>query len=128
MAGKILKLTIGSLILIMASLSIFLFVSSFMSPYVMVTELLQEPSAYQNKNIQLVGVVASGSLSYSEATTQFILQDIAYSDDIIQVRYHDIPPNGLQKNQKIVAIGQLISIGYFEAWKLLIQCPSKYES
>jgi len=127
MANKKLKLAAGGLIIIAASVAIYLSMSAFVNPYVTVTELLQKPSAYQDDNIQLVGIVAVNSLSYSEGTTEFILRDIDNSNDAIQVKYTDVPPNGLLENQKIVAIGQLISAGEFEAQKLLMQCPSKYE-
>jgi len=128
MTRKTLKLAIGSLIIITAGFAIYLSMSAFVNPYVTVTELVQNPSGYRNKNIQLVGVVVSGSLSYSGTITQFILQDIENLNDAIQINFHDVPPIGLQENQKIVAIGRLISAGEFEAQKLLMQCPSKYES
>ncbi len=127
MSRKSIKLAIGGIILVVATVAIYLSMSSFVNPYITVSELQQDPSAYQDKNIQLVGVVESGSLYYSSLITKFILQDIENSNDSIQITYHDVPPTGLQENQKIVAIGQLISIGEFEAQKLLMQCPSKYE-
>ncbi|MFQ6125092.1 MAG: cytochrome c maturation protein CcmE [Candidatus Heimdallarchaeota archaeon] len=127
MPKKSIKLVIGGIFLVVASVAIYLSMSSFVNPYITVSELQQNPSAYLSKNIQLVGVVASGSLTYSGLITNFILQDIKHSNDAIQITYHDVPPTGLQENQKIVAIGQLISAGEFEAQKLLMQCPSKYE-
>ncbi|MFQ5820325.1 MAG: cytochrome c maturation protein CcmE [Candidatus Heimdallarchaeota archaeon] len=127
MPRKSIKLAIGGIILVVASFAIYLSMSSFVNPYVTVSELQQDPSAYQGKNIQIVGVVESGSLSYSDLITTFILQDFEHSNDSIQITYRDVPPTGLQENQKIVAIGQLISTGEFEAQKLLMQCPSKYE-
>jgi len=128
MTRKKLKIAIGSLILITAGVAIFLSMSAFVNPYVNVTKLVHNPSSYRNKTIQLVGIVAKDSLTYSDGTTQFILQDIEQPTDTIQIIYHDIPPTGLQEDQKIVAIGQLNSDMGFEAQNFLIQCPSKYES
>ncbi len=128
MSRKMLKLTVGSIILIAASTAIILSLSSFVNPYVTVNELLQDPQHYQDDNIQLVGMVVSGTLSYEDTNTQFILQDFDDSTDTVDVKYNDIPPNGLQDNQKIVAIGQLHSNGEFVAHKLLMQCPSKYDA
>ena len=123
-----LKLAVGSLILIAAGTAIILSLSSFVNPYVTVNELLQDPQHYQDDNIQLVGTVVSGSLSYDDAKTHFILQDFDDTSDKVEVQYNDIPPNGLQDNQRIVAIGQLHNDGEFEAHKLLMQCPSKYDA
>jgi len=128
MTRKSIKIAIGSIILITAGVAIFLSMSAFVNPYVTVTELLQNPMANRNKTIQLVGIVANGSLNYSDGNTRFILQDIEQPNDTIQIIYHDIPPTGLLENQKIVAIGQLNSDMGFEAQKFLLQCPSKYES
>ena len=127
MSRKMLKLAVGSLILIAAGTAIILSLSSFVNPYVTVNELLQDPQHYQDDNIQLVGIVVSGTLSYEDTNTQFILQDFDDTNDKVEVKYNDIPPNGLQDNQKIVAIGQLHNNGEFEAHKLLMQCPSKYD-
>ncbi len=128
MSRKMLKLAVGSLILIAAGTAIILSLSSFVNPYVTVNELLQDPQHYQDDNIQLVGTVVSGSLSYEDAKTLFILQDFDDTTVKVEVKYNDIPPNGLQDNQRIVAIGQLHSDGEFEAHKLLMQCPSKYDA
>ena len=128
MSRKMLKLAVGSLILIAAGTAIIFSLSSFVNPYVTVNELLQDPQHYQDDNIQLVGIVVGGTLSYEDTNTQFILQDFDDSTDKVEVKYNDIPPNGLQDNQKIVAIGQLHSNGEFEAHKLLMQCPSKYDA
>ena len=128
MSRKMPKLTVGSIILIAASTAIILSLSSFVNPYVTVNELLQDPQHYQDDNIQLVGMVVSGTLSYEDTNTQFILQDFDDSTDTVDVKYNDIPPNGLQDNQKIVAIGQLHSNGEFVAHRLLMQCPSKYDA
>ncbi len=128
MSRKMLKLAVGSIILIAASTAIILSLSSFVNPYVTVNELLQDPQHYQDDNIQLVGMVVSGTLSYEDTNTQFILQDFDDSTDTVDVKYNDIPPNGLQDNQNIVAIGQLHSNGEFVAHKLLMQCPSKYDA
>ena len=86
-----------------------------------------------------VGQVRSGSYAEREVQVLAILDDWSVDDDgglvlnlsdgnaTLNVIYRGLPPQGLTKGQKIVAIGVLHPPDGLDAKRLLVKCPSKYE-
>ena len=50
------------------------------------------------------------------------------AEDTLRVIYHGVPPDQLANAQQVVVEGELLSSGVFLARKLLLKCPSKYET
>lgn len=79
--------------------------------------------------VQVAGGLVQGSSSYDDASHSllFELLDEA-SGDTLPVRYEGLKPANFEDAVSIVAIGSYSAeAGTFEADKLLVKCPSKYQ-
>jgi cytochrome c-type biogenesis protein CcmE len=79
--------------------------------------------------VQVMGALEKGSSSYDDAKDflYFTLQD-PKSHEVIRVRYKGLKPANFEDAISIVAIGQYDEGSKeFEAHKLLVKCPSKYQ-
>jgi cytochrome c-type biogenesis protein CcmE len=79
--------------------------------------------------VQVAGGLAKDSSSYDDTThsLHFRLVD-KESGDTLPVRYQGLKPANFEDAVSIVAIGSYSSdAGTFEAEKLLVKCPSKYQ-
>jgi cytochrome c-type biogenesis protein CcmE len=79
--------------------------------------------------VQVAGTLEQGSGSYDDATSSlvFTLRD-PESHDTLKVRYHGVKPANFEDALSIVAIGSFDrGSEEFEAQKLLVKCPSKYQ-
>ena len=79
--------------------------------------------------VQVAGALEKGSSKYVSAQDAlfFTLQE-PESKDTIRVRYHGLKPANFEDAISIVAIGQYNEGSKeFEANKLLVKCPSKYQ-
>lgn len=79
--------------------------------------------------VQVAGALEKGSSKYvdTEDFLYFTLQD-PKSKDTIRVRYKGLKPANFEDAISIVAIGQYDEgAREFEANKLLVKCPSKYQ-
>jgi len=95
-----------------------------LTPYVPFAEAQSSP-----RTLQVAGALVAGSGDYIEAEESlvFTLAEEA-SGDTLRVRYHGIKPANFEDAISIVAIGRFDSAAQtFEADKLLVKCPSKYQ-
>lgn len=79
--------------------------------------------------VQVAGALEKGSYSYADARESlfFTLKD-PKSKQTIRVRYKGLKPANFEDAISIVAIGQYDDKAKeFEANKLLVKCPSKYQ-
>lgn len=79
--------------------------------------------------VQVAGGLAADSSSYDTATSSlhFTLIDEG-SGDTLPVRYEGLKPANFEDAVSIVAIGRYAAADdTFEADKLLVKCPSKYQ-
>lgn len=79
--------------------------------------------------VQVAGGLAKASTSYDEASHRLIfgLTDAA-TGDLLEVRYEGVKPGNFEDAVSIVAIGRFNSAEkVFDADKLLVKCPSKYQ-
>ena len=96
--------------------------SSSMTPYVSFDEAQKSP-----RTVQVMGGLEKGSARYdtSSKTLHFNLVDLE-SKRVLPVAYRDVKPANCEDAVSIVAIGKYGS-GSFQAEKLLVKCPSKYQ-
>lgn len=96
--------------------------SSSMTPYVSFDEAQKSP-----RTVQVMGGLEKGSARYDTAskTLHFNLVDLE-SKRVLPVAYRDVKPANFEDAVSIVAIGKYGS-GSFQAEKLLVKCPSKYQ-
>lgn len=78
-------------------------------------------------NVQVRGVLATDQVTTAEGgkLVQFILRDETGVEALVS--YRGIKPDGMEDATSIVAIGKYRD-GQFAAEKLLVKCPSKYQS
>jgi cytochrome c-type biogenesis protein CcmE len=79
--------------------------------------------------VQVAGALEKGSSSYEDARDflYFTLKD-PKTHESLRVRYKGLKPANFEDAISIVAIGQYDeSSKEFEAHKLLVKCPSKYQ-
>jgi cytochrome c-type biogenesis protein CcmE len=79
--------------------------------------------------VQVAGALAKKSSSYvsAEESLYFTLQD-PESQETLRVRYKGLKPANFEDAISIVAIGRYDEASQnFEADKLLVKCPSKYQ-
>ncbi|MFP3941259.1 MAG: cytochrome c maturation protein CcmE [Thermoanaerobaculia bacterium] len=79
--------------------------------------------------VQVAGGLAAGSSSYDaeREALVFALED-EETGETLPVRYHGVKPGNFEDAVSIVAIGRWESeASEFQADKLLVKCPSKYQ-
>lgn len=113
----------GLLLLAFAGFSFSAFKSS-MTPYVTF-----EQAREVERVVQVAGGLEKGSTEYAEAEESlfFTLKD-PKSAGTMRVRYKGVKPGNFEDAISIVAIGHFdAGAKQFEADKLLVKCPSKYQ-
>jgi cytochrome c-type biogenesis protein CcmE len=113
----------GLLLLAFAGFSLASFRNS-LTPYVS----YQEARA-ASRMVQVAGALQKGTSSYQQADSAllFTLRD-PKSQDTVRVRYHGLRPANFEDAISIVAIGRYDArVKEFDASKLLVKCPSKYQ-
>ncbi len=99
--------------------------TSYISPYLSVSDVAEYDAAYINKDVQVLGVVVNGSSDWAEdGSFLFNITDGQYG---IKVTYIGTSPQNFKEGQQVVVIGQLISPNHLIASEMLVKCPSKYE-
>jgi cytochrome c-type biogenesis protein CcmE len=115
---------LGALLLVgFAGFSFMAFKDS-MTPYVSF-----ERAREGDRMVQVAGALEKGSSSYVDAQESlfFTLKD-PESSETLRVRYKGLKPANFEDAISIVAIGRFDgSAQAFEADKLLVKCPSKYQ-
>jgi cytochrome c-type biogenesis protein CcmE len=113
----------GLLLVLFAGFSAMAFEQS-LTPYVP-----YETARKGDRMVQVAGALFEGSSSYksAEESLYFTLQD-PESKETIRVRYKGLKPANFEEAISIVAIGRYDQgTEKFEADKLLVKCPSKYQ-
>ena len=113
----------GLLLVAFAGFSFTAFKDS-MTPYVP-----YERAREGSRIVQVAGALEKGSSAYVEAkeSLYFTLQD-PQSKETLRVRYKGLKPANFEDAISIVAIGRYDGQAKeFEADKLLVKCPSKYQ-
>jgi cytochrome c-type biogenesis protein CcmE len=106
---------------------ILLSASSFkqtLTPYVS-----YEEAKTANRMVQVAGALEKGSSSYQQANESlyFNLKD-PKTQMVLRVRYKGVKPGNFEDAISVVAIGRFdVGTKEFEANKLLVKCPSKYQ-
>jgi cytochrome c-type biogenesis protein CcmE len=111
-------------VLVLIGGSIFLVYSALapsINPYLSVSQV--RSGAYGERDVQVLATLEDWSVSEDGA----LLLRITDGNATLNVTYRGLPPQGLTKGQKIVAIGVLHPPDNLDSRRLLVKCPSKYE-
>lgn len=93
------------------------------SPYVTIAEARKSPGT----NLHVTGDLDKASLASNPLKQEVRFQLKDEKGDTINVLYTGAPPANMGEATKVVAVGGMEG-DVFHATKLLIKCPSKYES
>lgn len=121
------KRNVGALVAVVLTLGgltavVFAFMSNA-SPYVTVVEAKTRPATNQHVSGDIVA--GSVNVDYRAAKAQFELKDA--EGQTMKVVYSGSIPSNMTTATKVVAVGGYKD-GAFHSEKLLLKCPSKYES
>ncbi|OGO30775.1 MAG: hypothetical protein A2Z29_03735 [Chloroflexi bacterium RBG_16_56_11] len=96
--------------------------------YYEVGELLAKGSAAYGENVKINGQVVTGSLQREEAGRLLAFTMVDTSGNVsLPVVFRGVAPDTFKEGALLVAEGQLLTDGIFQANTLLPKCPSKYE-
>lgn len=93
------------------------------SPYISVSELIEGNNV--NRNVQVFGDVLVESIDF-DTQSGILTFDITDGENIATIQHQGIISN-LVNASEVVALGEY-SGGIFKAERVLVKCPSKYES
>ena len=116
------KILIILAIIFVAGYLIFQASTTFVNPYIPISDLKNDTEAYYGREIQVIGNV-TGPLTGDSESLKFTLKD--GEDDII-VSYKGPIPQNFMEGINVVVIGELDSEGQLIANQILTKCPSKY--
>lgn len=97
--------------------------TSNISPYVSVTELKENNRVQQN--IQVYGQVIVDTIRF-DRDSGMLYFDLTDGNSSVTTRHRGMV-NNLQNSTEVVAIGEYQG-DLFQAEKILVKCPSKYEA
>ena len=122
------KIIIGTLIIIVALG--FLIISGFKDSavyYMTVTELNAKKAGLTGEGLRVSGYVIPSSIHWDAEKIQ-VRFTMLEGRDSLRVLYKGVKPDQLADAQQVLAEGKLNADGIFQASKLLLKCPSKYEA
>lgn len=115
--------------IIIAGSVFFFIISSFSqsSVYYYTVDELSSMNNHPSQRIRVSGKLVKDSISFDPSIPElkFVIQS-GDGNFRLKVVYHDIMPDNFVMSEEVVATGFLRG-SVFEAEKLLIKCPSKYE-
>ena len=100
--------------------------STYVNPYISVTQILSKPDRYIGRDIQVIGVADLDSVDQEEGG--IVKFDIEDEGQRLSVVFQGSLPQNFDQSDQVVVIGSLTGDGYIESDQLLVKCPSKYES
>ena len=94
--------------------------------YVHVDEVMNDPSAWQGKRLQLHGYVVDKSIFVKPQTLEYVFQ-IQSKGAVVSASYTGIVPDTFKDGSEVVLKGQLSPKGFaVEPNGVMAKCPSKY--
>ncbi len=95
---------------------------SSITPYVSLAEAQKT-----NRVVQVKGERVPGSERYDFKRKEFIFKMKDKEGTVFEVRYFGVKPSNFEMATEVVAVGTYEN-GVFQAQKLLVKCPSKYQA
>jgi cytochrome c-type biogenesis protein CcmE len=100
--------------------------STYVNPYISVTQILNKPDRYVGRAIQVIGVPDFDSVDPEDGG--IVKFDIEDEGQRLSIVFQGSLPQNFDQSTQVVVIGSLTGDGYIESDQLLVKCPSKYES
>lgn len=122
------RLIIGGIIVLIAVIYLlYLSLSSAVAYYVTVSELYDREAELQDAGIRVAGKITESPVLWDAEALElkFIITE---GGETLPVVYNGPQPAGLKSGSNLLVEGKYGSDGVFHATRLIIKCPSKYES
>jgi cytochrome c-type biogenesis protein CcmE len=122
------KYIIGGVIVLAAIIYLlYLNFSSSVSYYVTVSEFYERSVELGDTNIRIAGKIADNTVEWNagELELKFTITEGGESMPVI---YKGTQPAGFKADSNLLVEGKYNSGGFFQATRLILKCPSKYES
>ncbi len=100
--------------------------STYVNPYISVTQIMSKPDRYVGRDIQVIGVADFDSVAQEEGG--IVKFDITDEGQRLSVVFQGSLPQNFDQSTQVVVIGSVTGDGYIESDQLLVKCPTKYES
>lgn len=101
--------------------------SGGMGVYLTIEEALANYQTDNNKFIQMEGKVVKSSVRYDSKNLVLVFDITDDKNNAVNVTYRDIKPDNFDSGYPVIVEGRFTGDGKFEAEKLKVKCPSKYE-
>lgn len=96
-----------------------------MQYYKYVDEVMVEPQAWHDKNLQVHGYVVPGSIARKADSLEYRF-DMQRNGKTVRAYYTGVVPDTFKADAEVVLTGRLTEQG-FMATEMTAKCPSKYE-
>jgi len=96
------------------------------SYYLTVSELYAKEDITPEDGVRIHGYVDPASIKWDAEAIE-VYFDLFEAGDTLSVYYKGVKPDQLADAQRVVAEGFLRADGVFQATKIMLKCPSKYE-
>ena len=117
----------AAIIAIAAGYLLYLSFSGSVSYYVTVSEFYDRDTELYDTDIRVAGKVADSLIEWNPEDLELKFA-ITEGGDTMSVIYKGAKPGGFDAGISILAEGKYHSDGIFRATRLIMKCPSKYES
>jgi cytochrome c-type biogenesis protein CcmE len=117
----------GGILLVAVIYLLYLSFGDSVSYYVTVSEFYDRETELQDVSIRVAGEIVEGSVSW-DAESLELRFTINEGGKDMPVTYHGTRPSGFSPGSNILVEGRYTLDGIFMADKLILKCPSKYES
>jgi len=88
--------------------------------------LAQSQQKGTNRFLQIEGEVIDSSVNY-DPTQPLLKFEITDGENNIQVSYRDVMPDNFTSGYPVIVEGRFLDNTQFNAKRLMVKCPSKYE-
>ncbi len=122
------KVTLG--VLLIAAAIVFLMITAFGSSsmyYLTVDEALAKGGEITGRPVRLNGGIQRGSVTFDIQQPLLVFNLTSETGSLIKVAYRGVKPDNMAQATQAIVEGKLRQDGTFEATKLMLSCPSKYE-
>lgn len=91
-----------------------------------IQQAIADPQINTGKYIQMEARVVATSVKWDSTKPELIF-DITDGKQSINVTFNDVKPDNFESGYPVIVEGKFTAPGQFQADRLLVKCPSKYE-
>ena len=116
----------GGIIILAVAYLITLTLSSSVSYYLTVSELMNRSDELDNTKVRVIGKIVDDSVQWNAEDLELKFA-ISEGGETLSVVYNGAKPTGFESGTDILVEGKFLRDKEFLANQLILRCPSKYE-